>query len=126
MAGEALSRMGQCISSFKLIPGGHGKFDIRIDGELVGEHRHEPDAHIFRLAGPVKAMNQRDRREGFGLSVPRQESRQRAVSIRVATRLSRGWLLLPHFGDCMQLGQPSLHGHSDMARKVVLHSSSII
>ena len=60
MAGEALSRMGQCISSFKLIPGGHGKFDIRIDGELVGEHRHEPDAHIFPdLQDLLKAMNQR-------------------------------------------------------------------
>ncbi len=47
MAGEALSRIGESINSFKLIPGPHGKFDIRIDGNLVAEHRHEPNAHIF-------------------------------------------------------------------------------
>ena len=28
--------------------------------------------------------------------------------------LSRGWLLLPHFGDCMHPGQPDSHGHSVM------------
>ena len=60
MAGEALNRAGNHIGSFKLIPGGHGKFDIRIDGELVGEHRHEPDAHIFPdLQDMMKAINER-------------------------------------------------------------------
>ena len=47
MAGEALSRAGDHIDSFKLIPGPHGKFDVHIDGELVGEHRHEENAHLF-------------------------------------------------------------------------------
>ena len=60
MAGEALSRVGEHIDSFKLIPGPHGKFDVRIDGELVAEHRHEPDAHIFPdLQDLLKAINQR-------------------------------------------------------------------
>ena len=47
MAGEVLNRAGERIESFKLIPGGHGKFHVSIDGELVAWHRHEPDAHIF-------------------------------------------------------------------------------
>ncbi len=47
MAGEALNRAGERIESFKLIPSGHGKFHVGIDGELVAWHRHEPDAHIF-------------------------------------------------------------------------------
>lgn len=60
MAGEALNRVGDHISSFKLIPGGHGKFDIRINGELVAEHRHEPNAHIFPdLQDLLKAVNER-------------------------------------------------------------------
>ena len=60
MAGEALSRVGDHISSFRLIPGPHGKFDVRIDGELVAEHRHEPNAHIFPdLQDLLKAINQR-------------------------------------------------------------------
>ena len=60
MAGEALSRMGEHIEAFKLVPGPHGKFDIRIDGELVAEHRHEPNAHIFPgLQDLLKAIGQR-------------------------------------------------------------------
>jgi predicted Rdx family selenoprotein len=60
MAGEALSRVGEHIDSFKLVPGPHGKFDVRIDGELVAEHRHELDAHIFPdLQDLLKAINQR-------------------------------------------------------------------
>ena len=60
MAGESLSRMGDHISFFKLIPGPHGKFDIRINGELVGEHRHEPNAHIFPdLQDLLKAIEDR-------------------------------------------------------------------
>ena len=60
MAGEALSRVGEHIDSFKLIPGPHGKFDVRIGGELVAEHRHEPDAQIFPdLQDLLKAINQR-------------------------------------------------------------------
>lgn len=47
MAGEALSRVGDHISVFKLTPGPHGKFDVIIDGDLVAEHRHEPNAHLF-------------------------------------------------------------------------------
>ncbi len=60
MAGEVLNRVGEHISSFKLIPGPHGKFDIRINGELVAEHRHEPDAHIFpELQDLLKAISER-------------------------------------------------------------------
>ena len=47
MAGEALSRAGERIESFRLIPSEHGKFHISIDGDLVAWHRHEPNAHIF-------------------------------------------------------------------------------
>ena len=60
MAGESLSQMGDHISFFKLIPGPHGKFDIRINGELVAEHRHEPNAHIFPdLQDLLKAIEDR-------------------------------------------------------------------
>ena len=60
MAGEALSRMGEHISSFKLTPGPHGKFDVIVDGEVVAEHRHEPNAHIFPdLQDLMKAIEQR-------------------------------------------------------------------
>ncbi len=59
MAGEALTRSGEHIEAFRLIPGGHGKFDVRINGELVAEHRHEPNAHIFPdLQDLMKAINQ--------------------------------------------------------------------
>ena len=44
MASEALTRTGDNISTFKLTPGEHGKFDIIIDGDLIGEHKHTPDA----------------------------------------------------------------------------------
>ena len=60
MAGEALTRSGEHIEAFRLIPSGHGKFDVRINGELVAEHRHEPNAHIFPdLQDLMKAINQR-------------------------------------------------------------------
>ena len=60
MAGDTLNRIGDRISSFTLIPSVHGKFDVRIDGELVAEHRHEPDAHIFPdLQDLLQAMNER-------------------------------------------------------------------
>jgi predicted Rdx family selenoprotein len=60
MAGEALSRAGEHISSFKLTPGPHGKFDVIVDGSVVAEHRHEPDAHIFPdLQDLMKAINDR-------------------------------------------------------------------
>lgn len=47
MASEALTRTGDNTSTFKLTPGEHGKFDILIDGEPVGERKHIPDAHLF-------------------------------------------------------------------------------
>ena len=60
MAGEALTRVGEHISTFKLVPGPHGVFDVRIDGEMVAEHRHEPNAHIFPdLQDLLKAINQK-------------------------------------------------------------------
>jgi predicted Rdx family selenoprotein len=60
MAGEALSRVGEHIASFKLIPGPHGKFDVIINGEVVADHRHEPNAHIFPdLQDMMKAINAR-------------------------------------------------------------------
>ena len=60
MAGEALSRAGEKIESFKLVPSEHGKFHITIDSELVAWHRHEPDAHIFPdLQNLMKAIDER-------------------------------------------------------------------
>ena len=60
MAGEALSRAGEHISTFKLTPGPHGKFDVIIDGEVVAEHRHEPNAHLFPdLQDLMKAISER-------------------------------------------------------------------
>jgi predicted Rdx family selenoprotein len=60
MAGEALNRSGDQIESFRLIPSDHGKFHIRINGELVAWHRHEPDAHIFPdLQDMMKAIKER-------------------------------------------------------------------
>ena len=60
MAGEALNRVGEQVESFRLVPGGHGKFHISINGELVAWHRHEPDAHIFPdLQDMMKTINER-------------------------------------------------------------------
>ena len=60
MAGEALSRAGEHIDNFKLTPGPHGKFDVIIDGTLVAEHRHTPEAHLFPdLQDMMKAINER-------------------------------------------------------------------
>jgi len=60
MAGEALSRAGEYISHFKLTPGPHGKFDVIVDGKVVAEHRHEPNAHIFPdLQDLMKVINAR-------------------------------------------------------------------
>ena len=60
MAGEALSRAGENIENFKLTPGPHGKFDVIIDGDVVAEHRHEPDAHLFPdLQDLMKAIGER-------------------------------------------------------------------
>jgi predicted Rdx family selenoprotein len=60
MAGEALSRAGEQIDHFKLTPGAHGKFDVIVNGELVAEHRHEPNAHIFPdLQDMMKAIEER-------------------------------------------------------------------
>ena len=55
-----MSRAGEHISSFKLTPGPHGKFDVIVDGSVVAEHRHEPDAHIFPdLQDLMKAITDR-------------------------------------------------------------------
>lgn len=60
MAGEALTRAGDHIESFVLVPSDHGKFHISINGELVAWHRHEPDAHIFPdLQDMMKAIEER-------------------------------------------------------------------
>jgi predicted Rdx family selenoprotein len=60
MAGEALSRAGEHITSFKLTPGPHGKSDVIVDGKLVAEHRHEPNTHIFPdLQDLMRAINKR-------------------------------------------------------------------
>ena len=59
MAGEALSKAGEHISVFKLTPGPHGKFDVILNGTVVAEHRHEPNAHIFPdLQDLMKAINE--------------------------------------------------------------------
>ena len=47
MAGEALSRSGDSIAEFNLIPSTHGMFHIYVDDELVASHQHLPDAHLF-------------------------------------------------------------------------------
>lgn len=55
-----MNRVGEHISTFKLTPGPHGKFDVIIDGEVVAEHRHEPNAHIFPdLQDMMKAIGER-------------------------------------------------------------------
>ena len=60
MAGDALSRVGTHIESFTLVPSDHGKFHIRIDGELVAAHPHLPDDHIFPdLQDLMQALNER-------------------------------------------------------------------
>ena len=60
MAGEALTRSGEHIDNFKLTPGPHGKFDVIVDGEVVAEHRHEANAHIFPdLQDLLKAIDAR-------------------------------------------------------------------
>lgn len=57
MASEALTRNGDNISTFKLPPGEHGRFGILIDSELVGEHKHAPDAHLFPDLQDLMAAN---------------------------------------------------------------------
>ena len=53
-------RKGDYIKTFNLLPGPHGKFDIRINGDLVAEHLHKPDAHIFPdLRDLLKAIDER-------------------------------------------------------------------
>ena len=60
MAGEAVSRADEHIASFKLIPGPHGKFDVIVDGQMIAEHRHEPNAHIFPdIQDLMKVINAR-------------------------------------------------------------------
>lgn len=60
MAREALSRVGENISTFKLTSGPHGKFDVIIDGDVVAAHRHEPDAYLFPdLQDLTKAIGER-------------------------------------------------------------------
>ena len=55
-----MSRAGEHIASFKLTPGPHGKFDVIVDGKVVAEHRHEPNAHIFPdLEDLMKAFDTR-------------------------------------------------------------------
>ena len=55
-----MSRADEHIASFKLTPGPHGKFDVIADGEIVAEHRHEPNAHIFPdIQDLMKAINSR-------------------------------------------------------------------
>ena len=55
-----MSRVGNEIESFKLVPSDHGKFHITINGELVASHEHRPDAHLFPdLQDLMKAINER-------------------------------------------------------------------
>ncbi len=55
-----MSRVGESIATFTLIPGEHGKFDVRIDGELIASHQHLPDTHLFPdLQDLMEALNQR-------------------------------------------------------------------
>ena len=55
-----MSRADGHIASFKLSPGPHGKFDVVVDGQVIAEHRHEPNAHIFPdLQDLMKVINTR-------------------------------------------------------------------
>ncbi len=55
-----MSRADEHIASFKLTPGPHGKFDIIGDGQVISEHRHEPNAHIFPdIQDLMKVINAR-------------------------------------------------------------------
>ena len=55
-----MSRAGDHIDNFKLTPGPHGKFDVILDGVVVADHRHEPNAHIFPdLQDLMKVINSR-------------------------------------------------------------------
>ncbi len=55
-----MSRADEHIASFKLIPGPHGKFDVIVDGQMIAEHRHEPNAHIFPdIQDLMKVINAR-------------------------------------------------------------------
>ena len=55
-----MSRADEHIASFKLTPGPHGKFDVIVDGEIVADHRHEANAHIFPdIQDLMKAINSR-------------------------------------------------------------------
>ena len=55
-----MNRAGEHIDSFKLTPGPHGKFDVIMDGEVIAEHHHEPNAHIFPdLQDLMKAIEAR-------------------------------------------------------------------
>jgi predicted Rdx family selenoprotein len=48
MTGEILTWVGEHIGSIKLIPGPHGRFDVRGEGDLIGERTHGPiDARYF-------------------------------------------------------------------------------
>ena len=47
MAGEALSRNGESIAEFTLVPSTRGMFHIFVDDELVASHQHLPDARPF-------------------------------------------------------------------------------
>ncbi|MBI4338700.1 MAG: hypothetical protein HY680_01960 [Chloroflexi bacterium] len=42
IAGEILTHHGDYISSFRLVPSGHGIFHVYFNGELVLEHSHNP------------------------------------------------------------------------------------
>ena len=55
-----MSRADGHIASFKLTPGPHGKFDVVVDGQVIAEHRHESNAHIFPdLQDLMKVINTR-------------------------------------------------------------------
>ena len=55
-----MSRVGNDIESFKLVPSDHGNFHITIDDGLVAFHEHRPDAHLFPdLQDLMKAINER-------------------------------------------------------------------
>ena len=56
MGAEILTRLGDNVASLKLIPGSHGVFDVRINGQLVGEHTHDFAVNLYILPASMTRL----------------------------------------------------------------------
>ena len=66
MASELLSRYGEQIEVFRLVPAEHGKFHVYINGDLALAHAHRPDQHYF----PDLPETLTKVRQALGVSAP--------------------------------------------------------